>query len=249
MFVRVFDNHNDRYYKSIVYCVIVYDNSRKFIVLNPYENCFELVGEDNTLNQELLIDYIRYDTDDWSIYKGAELLYFENFCKKYNKFFNTELIWGYNDVCENFEFLVKILENKCIPIKDTRITIRHNVKDDGWNYIVTQKDADELMQLFAGFHDASLKKLVFEENKGMSSAIAIFDNSIWYGVIEVCFEQVIAINIRPASYVMGPDIYEATLIVKDETVFWADDYLENEDLSYNGTYIKAFTMKWRKSDN
>lgn len=49
---------------------------------------------------------------------------------------------------------------------------------------------------------------------------------------------------RGVSY--SREIMEATLMIKDETVLWADWYMKEEDLSYDGSYIKALNLKWRK---
>lgn len=153
---------------------------------------------------------------------------------------------GYRDICENFEFLCDILENRSLPVNKSDIVIRTLPDTEDWQYILTQDDADEFMKLFVGFHDSTLKKLTYEEVQATSSAITIFDNSAWYGIVEICFEKIVAINIRPEEENLEPYIYDATLIVNNEGVFWADSYMEAEDTSYDGTYIKALSMKWRK---
>ena len=52
-YVRVFDQPNNRYYKSIVYCVMtVSGHTRQSVVLNPYTNCFELVGTWNKTKEK-----------------------------------------------------------------------------------------------------------------------------------------------------------------------------------------------------
>ena len=42
------------------------------------------------------------------------------------------------------------------------------------------------------------------------------------------------------------EIDDGTLLVAATGVFWADGNLEAEDLSYEGDYIKARKLKWRK---
>lgn len=56
----------------------------------------------------------------------------------------------------------------------------------------------------------------------------------------------IAVNIRPPKENYTRDILEASILVQNETVLWADWYMEHEDLSFDGSYIKALNLKWRK---
>ncbi len=248
MYLRIFDKPNKRYYKSMVYCKVFQNGNNQFVVLNPYKNCFELVDylDKSGKPDRPLVEYIQLASEDWVCYENEQLLKYQQYCKMYGKEEKINFLWGYQDVCENFAFLCAILERKCIPVNEFDIVIRTLADTNEWKYILTQDDADDFMDLFVGFHDATLDRLVFEEQPYMSNAVAVFNNSAWYGIVEICFEKISAINIRSAQENYFNDIYGATLIVKDETVFWADDYMEAEDLSYDGTYIKALSMKWRK---
>lgn len=248
-YVRVFDKPNNRYYKSIIYCVMtVSGHQRQNVVLNPYTSCFELVGTwDKTKGaSRILVETIRMDCGEWITYENAGLLKYKDYCKKNRKKDVIDWLWGYRDVCENFEFLSAVTHDQSVPVDKAGIAVRGLSDADDWNYILTQKDADDFMQLFVGFHDAMLDKLVYEEEQYTSRAVATFDNSIWFGIVEICFEKISVIRLNPWEENYSHDIYEASLIVKDETVFWADDYMEKEDLSYDGHYIKALSMKWRK---
>ena len=247
MYARIYDKSNDRYYKSIVYGRINEGYYRKYIVLNPYGNCFEAVdyldkSERKTFPYPVLVEIIQTDTTDW-ICKENELL-------KCNLKLKKKIEWGslggYKDICENVGFLTELSQKGSVPVDAFAISVRTLADEADWHYILTQKDADDFMDLFVGFHDATLEQLIVEETRGTSKASAVFDNSDWYGTVEICFEKVSAINLRPAKENYTNYISDAALIVKDEAVFWADDYMESEDLSYDGTYIKALSMKWRK---
>lgn len=249
MFARVFDKENQRYYKSIVYCAIDQGYYLKYIVLNPYTNNFELIDYLDKSSKQLipLVEIIQNDCEQWVCYEKINLLKLKFYCKEHSKNFNVNYLYGYKDVCENFEFLTSIFESKVIPVDKVDICIRTLSDTEIWNYVLTEEDADNFMELFAGFHDSTLDKLVYEDDYSSPKVVAVFDNSGWYGIIEICFEGVWAVNIRPPKENFSGEIYGATLIIKDESVFWADSYgVEEENLSYEGNYIKALNMKWRK---
>lgn len=248
MYARIYDKAQDRYYKSIVYCGINHGYYRQYVVLNPYTDCFELVDYLDKSNSDLkpLVEIIQNDHEEWKSYQNALLLKYKHYCKKNVKEATVDFLFGYPDVCENYEFISTISERKIVARLESCVSIRNLLDTNEWKYIQTQEDANEFMKLFAGFHDSTLEKMCYEENQGSTNVVATFDNSGWYGIVELCFEGVLAINIRPAKENYSREIYEGTLLIQDETVLWADWYMENEDLSFDGSYIKALNLKWRK---
>lgn len=247
MFVRIYDKPNNCYYKSIVYSTIDKGWLLKYIVLNPLENCFELVDylDKSIKPAKPLVEIIQRNSDDFKVYENALLLKHKNYCKNNGKTMDISRLWGYPDICENFEFIADIIENKSVPIAKYSIEIRQ-LLDDEWNYIQTQEDANEFMELFAGFHDSTLDKIVYDEESKYTRIVATFDNSCWYGIVELCFEGLLELNIRPPKQNCNRHIYDATMLVENETVFWADEHMEKEVLPYEGSYIKAMNLKWRK---
>ena len=124
---------------------------------------------------------------------------------------------------------------------------RHDLSDrTGWNYILTQEDADDFMKLFVGFHDSTLEKALYSEEFCTSSICMTFDNTGWYGIVELCFEGVQTVKIVPPGENYTRDIFDASLIIRDESVFWADQYMEQIDNNYSGSFVKALCLKWRK---
>jgi hypothetical protein len=250
MFVRVYDKPNSRYYKSIAYGTIGAGWFLQYIVLNPLENCFELVDylDKSIENAQPLIEIIQRNNDDFKVYENALLLKYKQYCMKNGKSIDIDRLWGYSNVCENFDFITDIIENKSVSATNYSILLSQLSDKDVWNYIQTQEDSNEFMKLFAGFHDSTLDKLIYDEEYGYTKVTAIFDNSGWYGKVELCFEGLLELNIRPAKENCDRYIYEGTMLLKNETVFWADGYMEKEDLTYEGSYIKAMSLKWRKID-
>ena len=249
MFVRVFDKDKNTYYKSLVYSTVGIGWFLQYIVLNPHMNTFELVDylDKSVTPVKPLVEIIQSDYSDFNIYEGSALLKYKYFCRKSGvDFVDVKRMAGYPDVCENFAFLTDILTKKSVPAESYNISLRELKDTAEWNYIITQSDADDFMDKFAGFHDSTLEKINYSETYGSVTANAIFDNSGWFGIVELCFEGVQMLKIMPATENYTRELFEASLIVEKESVFWADSYMEKPNSSYEGSIIKALNLKWRK---
>ena len=151
-----------------------------------------------------------------------------------------------NIVYLDFDFMLRILQDRIVPKSDCFIQIREPNDTNQWTYIKTQSDADAFSNVVAGFHDSTLDKMQYVEDYSESSLTVTFDNSGWYGVVELCFEGQISMNLRPAKKNYSREISSACLFVEDECIYWADDDLYKENLNYTGSFIKALNLKWRK---
>ena len=54
------------------------------------------------------------------------------------------------------------------------------------------------------------------------------------------------LKIVPAPENYSRELFEASLIVENESVFWADAYMEQADETYSGSMVKALCLKWRR---
>lgn len=249
MFVRVFDKNKNLYYKSIVYAAVGIGWFLQYIVLNPHTNTFDLVDylDKSVSPAKPLVETIQPDHSDFIVYKGAQILKYKHFCKANGiETVDIEQMSGYPDVLENQAFLADILNNLSVSINAHQISVRTLSDKAEWNYVLTQKDADAFMKIFAGFHDSTIERINYSENNGTSIANIIFDNSGWFGVVELCFEATQMLKIIPAAENYSRELYEASLIVEKESIFWADSYMEHPNDSYEGSIIKALNLKWRK---
>lgn len=251
MYVRVFNKKENTYFKSIVYAILGIGWEEHFIVLNPSTNAFELIEiiEDVDISgssENLFIEHIQDDCMEFHDYTGSAMLKYKYFCKEKGISCTIGGMHGYKDVCDNYAFLAELIEKKSIPAEAYDITIRDLEDKEEWNYILTQDDADDFMKMFAGFHDSTLEKISYWEGDRSTSAIATFDNSGWFGIVELCFEGIQLMKILPPKPNCIRDIYDAALIVEDESVFWADGYMKNIDMEYDGSIIKSLSLKWRK---
>lgn len=249
MFVRVFAKEKNIYYKSMVYATVGIGGFLQYIVLNPHTHSFELVDYLDKQYQPArpLVEIIQADHAEFVVYEGSHMLEYKQFCKTNGyKFVDVKRIMGYQDILENPAFIADILFNHSVPFDTHKISVRNLSDTAEWNYILTQADADDFMKMFAGFHDSTLEKINYSESNSSTMVNAVFDNSGWFGIVELCFEGVQMLKIMPAAENYTREIFEASLIVENESIFWADAYMETPDYSYEGSIIRALNLKWRK---
>lgn len=248
MFVRVKDKKHNTHYKSMVYGLINTGYYEQAILFNPFIQCFELIDylDKETKDLHPLYECINNNRINWISYKNAYLLKIKNFLKE--KEFKTSIqhLEGYPEVIDDYDFIFKMLKHKKVALSETIQKIKTNEDEQEWNYIRNQEDADDFMKLFMGFHDSTLDKMLYEEDYDTKQLNVIFDNSGWYGVVELCFEGLLRMNLRAFGENYSREIYDATLNVNDETVYWADGETTPDNDHFNGTWIKALNLKWKK---
>lgn len=193
MFVRVFDKKQNIYYKSMVYATVGIGWFLQYIVLNPHTHSFELVDylDKQYEPAKALVEIIQPDHKEFVVYSGAQMLKYKHYCKINGcKFVDVKQMMGYPEILENNGFLAEILTNHSVPFGVYSIPEKNLGDTAEWNYVLTQADADEFMKLFVGFHDSTLEKIDYSESNSSAVVNAIFDNSGWYGIVELCFEGV-----------------------------------------------------------
>lgn len=253
MFARVFDKKTGLFYKSIIYGKLDIGYYERNIVFNPKDEAFELVDYLDKENKDQgvltpLIEVINSDRNGWVTYDKMSLLKLNHFFKSNGINAFLKQYCGYDEVFQDFDFMSKILRDKIVPKRDSSIQVREPDDTGEWTYVKTQCDANYFFKEFAGFHDSTLDRLQYDEDYSKRSLTVTFDNSGWYGIAELCFEGLISMNLRPAQENYSREIFSACLFVEDECVFWADDALDKEDRNYEGSFIKALNLKWRKID-
>ena len=105
-------------------------------------------------------------------------------------------------------------------MQDSGIEIKCLTDINEWNYICNQEDVDNLMKNMVGFHDALMTSLVVEQDFTSTKVNAVFDNSGWYGIVELCFEGVLDVKLCPAKENYSNEIYGATLKLENEIILW-----------------------------
>lgn len=246
MLVRIFDKERKTYYKSMVYAAVGTGWFLQYIVLNPQTQSFELVDylDKSFKPAKPLAEIIQPEEEAFVPFSEVK---YKHFCEANGRnFTDVKQLKGYPEVLENAAFLADILENRSVPFEAYDIPERTPNDTAEWSYILTQADADDFMEKFAGFHDSTIEKISYTETDSSASVNAIFDNSGWFGVVELCFEGVQMLKIVPAAENYTRELIEASLIIENESVFWADARFEKPDTSYDGSIIEALNLKWRK---
>jgi hypothetical protein len=264
MKVRVYDRTTDTYFKSEVYAIINTGWYEKFLVLVPSEKgpvlkLYDYFDKSNKKSHPVLVNVIiPSQPSDWVFWKSESvddiLAQFKGLLRQDIKFYN---FWGCSSVFNDKKAMISLLNNESIPLAGSILDFEMPTSNlDGWDYVETQNDVNLLMEQVFGLHDSILKQLNYisggyvAPNGSMAvsddirQVTMIFDSQ-WCNSIELVFEGVTALNLRPAADNQSANLFDASVHVKDASVFFCDCYLEKEDTSYTGTWIKAFSLRWR----
>ncbi len=264
MRVRVFDSKRNLFFKSEVYAVINSGYYEKQLVYVPnevggYFKFFDYLDKTNDALPVLINTIISQRPDAW-IFKRAKsvdeiLIPYQNRLSENIRFFEYN---GFPWLWENVETLTKLLTGKSVPIQGSIFEgkVYSDILQPSWRFIENQEDANLFMEEVCGFHDSVIKELHY-----ISGAFVDPDNSMMPVAdkrsvtmqiqSQQCrnftleFEGVTALNLRPATDNYTDDIYDATLIVQDEQIFFSDSFMERIDLAYEGTWVSAYSLKWK----
>lgn len=264
MRVRVFDQKRNLFFKSEVYAIINSGYYEKRLVLVPdkaggYFKFFDYLDKSDNALPVLINTIIPKRPVSW-IFKRSEsvdeiLIPYQNRLSANVRFFEFN---GFSWLWEDIDTLVKLLNGESIPIQGSTFDGRlySDILQPEWSFIETQEEANAFMEEVCGFHDSVIKELHY-----ISGAFVNTDNSMMpledkrSVLIQIqsqqCrnfaieFQGVTALNLRPAGDKYTGDIFDAALIVQDELIFFSDSFMEHPDLTYEGTWITAYSLKWR----
>lgn len=132
-----------------------------------------------------------------------------------------------------------------------------------WNEIKNKHDLNNFMDIMYGFHDSCIKEIKYisgayvDEKLNMSPINSKrvlnmiiqrqFENPT---VIEMQFIGLKYLKLFPNDENYTCEILEATMILKEDCIYWCDcgGILENEIENYKGTTICASKVLWRVVD-
>ncbi|NBI66906.1 hypothetical protein D1646_08760 [Pseudoflavonifractor sp. 60] len=124
-----------------------------------------------------------------------------------------------------------------------------------WNTVQTQEDADRFLKKTCGLHDSTIHSILYESGNYVDEEgamhfpelrrVTVTLHSQWCPAMELVFEGVTALNLRPPGENYLGDIFDCTLLAGNEEIFFADCELGTADRTHQGTWITARHLKWR----
>lgn len=270
MFVRVFDHQRNIYFKSEVYAIINPGWHEKRLVVflsgeDRYFKFFDVLYKSSTNTSELLINSILRSEHrseyEW-IHKKSNIVgkTLEDYAKLLNDDIRFSEYRGYSWIYENKPLLVELLKGNAVSAKlyEHKMLPPNAHKLEGWNYIEKQHDIDFIFAQTSGFHDSVLKGLNYvsgayvdnDDQMHVTDSIKRLTmrfDSQWCNSIEMIFEGVVALNLRPAHDNSYAFLTSASLRMQDEIFFFADSH-DAIDTSYDGTWVESYGLRWRFCD-
>ena len=228
-----------------------------------YFKFFDYIDKSNPTEPKVLInsitadgfssnfDCVHYNTND----VDKKLKEYANFLSGDIRFFEY---MGYSWIYQDKSLLTELLKGGMVSVEkyENQLFAISSYKLKGWNYVENQKDIDFMLEQTSGFHDSILKDLnyisggyVDDENQmhctdSIRQVTMRFDSQ-WCRSIEMVFEGVISMNLRPYADNESSYLYNASLFVQDETIFFFDSHIDSIDKLYEGTWIGAYGLRWR----
>lgn len=132
-----------------------------------------------------------------------------------------------------------------------------------WNEISNEKDLYSFMDNMYGFHDSCLKEIKYISGAYVNEKLGMYalnDQRVLSVIIQRQFEDPSAVEMQfaglkylklfPCDDDYTCEILDATMILKEDCVYWCDcGGLSEEDIeSYTGTVICASKVRWRAVD-
>lgn len=133
-----------------------------------------------------------------------------------------------------------------------------------WNEIENRDDLFEFLDIVSFFHDSCIKEIKYLSGAYVDDDLSMYpvnDSRILSIVIQRQFENIHTIEMRfeklkflklyPVDDSYTCEIHDATLLWKDECIWWCDcGGLSEADIAdYNGTVICASKLRWRSIEN
>ncbi|MBP2656267.1 MAG: hypothetical protein H6Q73_3836 [Firmicutes bacterium] len=262
MRVRVYNKSTNAYFISEVYAIINTGYYEKYLVIENVDNIknFRLVEylDKSEGNLPVNINVISSNkvADSWISKKEHELKAISDRLDARDKNDSFYSYRGYDFILKQKDLLIALLKGEKVAYealcgKEKEIS----TKLKGWNYVESEDDIQNLMKIFFGFHDSVLKFLNYISGSGKDKeGIKVTDNirqlsmifdSSWSDSIEIVFEGVLVLTLRPALDNYCSDLFSATIMLKDKTILFYDGEVNSESENYEGTWVKALEMRWR----
>lgn len=129
-----------------------------------------------------------------------------------------------------------------------------------WNEIRDENTLQEFMETIGYFHDSCIKEMKYVSGAYVNDDLSMHpvnDRRILHmliqrqyeenSMIEIEFEGVKWLKLVPADEQYSCEILDATMIIKEDCIYWCDcgGLAEDELKDYDGTLICASKVRWR----
>jgi len=268
MLVRVFDSQQNVYFKSDVYAIINSGWYEKQLVVfssggDRYLKFFDYLEKSNPTQPIALINTIipssSVSSSEWMFKRSNDV---DKTLDDYAGLLDTDIRFfeyrGYSWIYEDKILLTELLNGNAVSTKgyELQILAPNTYQLEGWNYTEAQEDVNFLLEQTSGFHDSVIKDLSYvsgsyvDDNKAMYCTdsvrtVTIRFDSQWCRSIEMVFEGVTALNLRPSVDNHFSYIYSASLFLRNATIFFCDEHMNDVDKTYEGTWIESYSLRWR----
>lgn len=268
MRVRVYNKDNNSYFVSEVYAIINTGYFEKYLVLeeigvNRYFRMFDYLDKSNGgPHFPVNINVISSNglPEPWIDKTESDLKYFMDKLDAKDKYNSLYIFRGYAFIFEQKDLLITLFKGNKVSYEDM-IGNKKQIctKLDCWNYVESKEDIQKIMKTFGGFHYSVLRTLSYVSGHGKDEKgsfvldnvrqVSMIFDSQWSNSIEIIFEGVLALNLRPAKDNYTSELFSATILLKDKTILFYDDDVSSEQEDYEGTWVNALGMRWRFLQN
>jgi len=266
MRVRVYDKSSDTYFTSEVYAKINTGWYEKHLVLvsspeGSYMKFFDYLDKSEEENKSrVMINTITPKSPSEWVFMRTESI--DRILPEYQAVLSKCDIkfWeymGFPWIYAEVKSLVKLLEGEAILVRGS---IFENKLVDSrkkeWFYIQDTSDIEALLEQTSGFHDSVIRTISYtsgayvdNDNSMYVTAsvrkVNMIIDSQWCDTVELVFEGVTSLTLKPPGDNYGADIYGASLFIENGIISFVDSYAEVLDCSEGDTRISAYSMRWK----
>lgn len=162
---------------------------------------------------------------------------------------------GYPWVWEDQETLLRLLRGEAVPLGETAYPPVSS-RLPGWSYVTTEEEAEALLAAAHDFHDTVLVSLHYvsgsrREERGMLVSdrvrqVTMLFHCDWTPPVQLVFEGVKALNLRPVGTYGCSALIQATCRVRNAMVFFCEGWCEEgEEGAFPDTAIWSYSLRWR----
>lgn len=255
MRVRVYDSKEECCFQSELYAILFDGIFERCLVVKEQSLClYPKVAQNEEGRYKTVTSLIDPEFPaEWIRLTNGDLTQRPDFPKHLPEDSYTAF-HGYPWVWENWPLLKRLLEGQSVPLSEAGYPPVSSLLP-GWSYVNTPEEAEALLEATYGFHDSVLVSLQYTSgakklpNGAMLPCdtvrqVRMLFDSQWTPSIELVFEGVKALDLRPAGNNYSSILFEATCRVRDAAVFFCDGFCKDED-AYPGTKIWAYSLRWR----